>query len=89
MGSLRVNRVSLIFLSLYSAVYETADKNLNYEIIYLDFSKAFDSVPHQRLLTKVKGHGIDGRVYNWIKAWLNGIEQRVQINGKKSNCGVQ
>ena len=33
-----------------------------YDVIYLDFSTAFDSVPHQRLLTKVKVHKIDGRV---------------------------
>ena len=45
----------------------------------------FDRVPHQRLLTKVKTHGIDSRVYDWIKAWLNGRKQRVQINGKESN----
>ena len=48
MGSLRVHRVSLI------------DEDLNYDVIYLDFSKVFDKVPHQRLLTKVKAHGIDG-----------------------------
>ena len=41
MVSLRVNRVSNL-LSFYWPVYEAADKNINYDVIYLDFSKAFD-----------------------------------------------
>ena len=45
-------------------------------------------MPHQRLLTKVKAHGIDGNVYDWIKACLSGREQKVQIKGKKSNSGT-
>ena len=61
---------------------------MSYDVIYLDFSKAFDREPHQRLLTKVKAHRIDDKVYNWIKVWLSGREQRVQINSKKSNWGT-
>jgi len=37
------------------------------DVIYLDFAKAFDKVPHQRLMSKVEAHGIGGRVSNWIK----------------------
>ena len=55
-------------LSFYRAIYETADKDINYDVIYLDFIKAFDRVPHQRLLMKIKAQGIDGRIYNCIKA---------------------
>ena len=43
---------------------------------------------HQRLLTEVNAHVIDVRVYTWIEAWLSAIEQRIQINVKKSNCGT-
>ena len=82
-----VNRVSVIFCSFYRAVYEAADKDINYYVIYLDFSKAFDRVSHQRLLMKIKVRGIDCKVYNWMNAWLKGKNQRVQINGLKSNCG--
>ena len=53
------------------------------DIIYLNFSKTFDRVSHQKLLTKVKAHRIDGRIYNWIKAWLNSREQMVQTKGIK------
>ena len=50
-------------LTFYRKVYEAADKDENYDVIYLDFSKAFDKVPHQRLLHKVRAHGIGGKVY--------------------------
>ena len=74
-------------ISFYKSVYEAADNNNNYDIIYLDFSKAFDRVPHERLLRKVKAHGIEGRVFEWIKAWLSNRTQRVVVNGEKSGWG--
>ena len=74
-------------LSFYKSVFEAADNDSNYDIIYLDFSKAFDTVPHERLMRKVKAHGIDGRVLNWIEAWLKNRTQRVVINGEKSDWG--
>ena len=40
------------------------------DIIFLDFQKAFDKVPHERLLEKMKAHGIRGRVLEWIREWL-------------------
>ena len=42
-------------------------------------------MPHQRLLTKVKAHGIDGKVYDWIKASHSGREKKILINGKIFN----
>ena len=47
-------------------------------------SKAFDKVPHQRLITKLKAHGIGDTVANWVKGWLTDREQRVTIKGKQS-----
>ena len=55
------------------------------DIIYLDFSKAFDTVPHERLAIKLKAHGIGGEVLNWIRAWLKDRRQRVVLNGEMSN----
>ena len=74
-------------LSFYRKVFEAIDNGDRYDIVYLDFSKAFDKVPHRRLLSKVKAHGIGGRVLEWIKGWLTNREQRVQVNGKKSEWG--
>ena len=73
-------------LTFYRNVYETVDNDANYDIIYLDFSKAFDKVPHDRLLSKVRTHGIDG-IVRWIRSWLNNRQQRITINGPKSNGG--
>jgi len=58
------------------------------DIIFLDFAKAFDKVPHRRLMLKLKAHGIDGRVINWISNWLENRMQRVCINGTSSGWRV-
>jgi len=50
----------------------------------LDFSKAFDKVPHKRLLLKVRKLGINGQLLEWIKEWLKDRKQRVILNGKVS-----
>jgi len=56
------------------------------DVIYLDFSKAFDTVPHSILLEKPAAHGLDWCTFCWIKSWLNGRSQRVVVNGVKSSC---
>ena len=55
------------------------------DIIYLDFAKAFDSVPHERLLGKLKSYGINGKVLEWLKAFLSNRCQIVNVNGMKSD----
>ena len=51
------------------------------DAIYLDFSKAFDSVPHLRLLEKLKSYGVTDNLLLWISDFLIGRRQRVKING--------
>ena len=60
------------------------DEGHNIDVVYLDFAKAFDKVPHQRLLLKVEGLGISGKVLAWIESWLTDRQQRVVLNGKAS-----
>ena len=55
------------------------------DVILLDFSKAFDTVPHQRLLSKLNFYGIRDRSLDWIKAFLTDRTQVVSINGTHSN----
>ena len=59
-------------LSFYKKVFESIDKGNEYDIVYLDFSKAFDRVLHRRLLSKVKAHGIGGKVLEWIRDYWIG-----------------
>ena len=51
------------------------------DVNYLDFQKAFDKVPHQRLIRKLKSHGIGNSIINWIEHWLTDRRQRVVVDG--------
>ena len=64
------------------------DEGGNIDTIYRDFANAFDTVPHQRLLTKLRGYGFEGRIVRiltWIDAFLTDRRQRVVINGSRSS----
>ena len=50
----------------------------------MDFQKAFDSVPHQRLIQKLISFGVHGKVLRWIKDFLWNRTQQVALNGKIS-----
>ncbi|KAK3089449.1 hypothetical protein FSP39_003702 [Pinctada imbricata] len=54
------------------------------DAIYLDFQKAFDKVPHKRLLHKLKGYGINGSLYSWLEDFLSNRKQRVVLNDVES-----
>ena len=64
---------------------EALEQGDSMDAIYLDFAKAFDTVPHQRLLVTLAGYGIGGKVLQWIAAFLEGRRQRVLVNGSKSS----
>ena len=54
------------------------------DVVYLDFQKAFDKVPHRWLIEKVKVMGVGDKILGWISNWLFNRSQRVTINGSKS-----
>ena len=54
------------------------------DVVYLDFAKAFDKVPHMRLLSKLEAHGIRGKILIWIGSWLRDRRQRVSVEGELS-----
>ena len=58
----------LVFLDKVTQCVEDGD---DINVVYLDFAKAFDKVPHQRLLLKLRDHGIGEKVVNWISSWLS------------------
>ena len=55
------------------------------DIIYMDFQKAFDTVPHKRLISKLKSFNIRNDLINWIEAFITNSRQKVAVNGKESN----
>ena len=61
------------------------DEGEEVDVIYMDFQKAFDKVPHHRLLQKLAGLGITGNVYKWMESFLTGRTQRVHIKGTYSD----
>ena len=55
------------------------------DIIYLDFQKAFDKVPQQRLLLKLNAHGIGDGIIDWVEQWPTDRRQSVVVDGEVSN----
>ena len=71
-------------LTLYHELASSLDKNVQTDMIILDFSKAFDRVPHQRLLKKVHHYGIRGNTHQLISSFLNSRTQQVLVEGQSS-----
>ncbi|CAM5105037.1 unnamed protein product [Natator depressus] len=71
-------------LEFFEGVNKHVDKGDPVDIVCLDFQKAFDKVPHQKVLRKLSSHGIRGKILSWIENWLKDREQRVGIDGKFS-----
>ena len=69
-------------------ITKAVDEDCLVDIIYFDFRKAFDIVPHYRLLHKLKSMGINKNTFLWIKYFLSERRQRVVINGVKSQWGA-
>ena len=65
-------------------VYGSLDKGELVDVVYLDFKKAFDTVPHVRLKNKMEALGIKGQLLEWIVEWLRDRKQRVVLKGKQS-----
>ena len=63
----------------------TINDKVQTNVLFLDFSKAFDIVPHKRLMMKLRNYGMDGKTNTWITALLQDRQQRVMINGTGSS----
>ena len=64
------------------------DAREQHDVILLDFTKAFDKVPHHRLLYKLQFYGIQGLLNNWIAAFLQDRTQQVILEGSSSRTAA-
>jgi hypothetical protein len=71
-------------LGFLEAVADEVDHGRPVDSLYLDFRKAFDTVPHERLLLKLRAIGVKGKLLEWIREWLRGRRQRVVTGGECS-----
>ena len=72
-------------LDFFEKVYDELDTNNQVDLVYLDFVKAFNKLPHKRLIRKMQAYGIQGSVLQWIIMLLKNSRQRVRIRGEDSN----
>ncbi len=75
-----------LLVFLHNVMDALTEKNVSQvDSIYLDFRKAFDSVPHTDLLYKLRCIGITGRIFDWLKCYLSNRNQLVSVNGSHSS----
>ena len=72
-------------LEYFSEIHNIVDNSDPVDAIYLDCKKAFDTVPHKRLLSKLKSYGIQGKILRWIKSFLTNRSQKVVVKGVLSD----
>lgn len=71
--------------TVFHDINKYLDSGQQTDVIYLDFSKAFDSVPHKLLTLKLKTFGFSGNLLNWFSSYLFNRRQRVVIDGTASD----
>ena len=64
---------------------EILDQGGCVDVVYCDFMKAFDTVPHGRLAMVLEYYGVKDPILSWIRAFLSGRKQRVMVNGVASS----
>jgi len=84
-GFLKNRSCTTQLISAFNDWSSFIDKKMPAILAVFDFSKAFDSVPHDLLIAKLPLYGISGLVLDWISAFLHTRRQRVTLNGSTSN----
>ena len=84
-GFLKARSFLTNLLCFFEEITKWVDDGSPVDVIYLDFQKAFDKVQHQRLLLKLKSHGMGNSIINWIEQWLTDMRKRVFVDGEVSS----
>ncbi|CAM4507146.1 unnamed protein product [Lepidochelys kempii] len=72
-------------IAFYDEITGSVDEGKAVDVLFLDFSKAFDTVSHSILLSKLRKYGLDECTIRWVESWLDCRAQRVVINGSMSS----
>ena len=83
-GFTKGRSVTTNLLEVMNIWTEALMHNIPIDVLYLDYQKAFDCVPHQRLMKQVESFGISGPASRWLKAFLSNRKQKVRVNGCQS-----
>lgn len=84
-GFLKGKSTTTQLLEVYHDILDSVASGNEVDVIYLDLSKAFDKVPHNLLLLKLKRHGINGSLLSWFGSYLTDRQQRVALDGTFSD----
>ena len=84
-GFLKARSFLTNLLCFFEEITKWVDEGSPVDVIYLVFKKAFDKVPHQRLILKLKSHSMGNSIINWIEQWLTDRRQRVVVDGEVSS----
>jgi len=74
-----------LFLTAMNYWTKSLDDGYPVDIIYLDFQRVFNSIPHNRLLMKLGAYGIRGSLLGWVQNFLSGRKERAVLNGDHSS----
>ena len=83
-GFLPGKSCSTNLLNYLNEVTSSLDSGLSYDVIMIDFRRAFDIVPFRHMIRKLEAHGIVGDVLRWLSDWTKDRVQRVVLNGENS-----
>ena len=72
-------------LTFVQDLYKNLRNNKQTDVIVTDFAKAFDKVPHRKLIRKLREYGINGSINQWIESFLHQRQQRVECEGEMSS----
>ena len=84
-GFLKAKSCLTNLLCFSEEITKWVDEGSPVDVICLDFQKAFDQVPHQRIILQLKSHVMGNSIINWIEQWLTDRKQRVVVDGEVSS----
>ena len=84
-GFVRGEYCQLNLLSMLTILTDAIKHNLEVDLVYLDFPKAFDSIPHRKLIHILEKNGVSGQLLLWIKYFLSNRRQQVCVTSSLSD----